>query len=83
MPPIRSERHLAFGQAIRHLRMDRGLSQEGLALQCGLDRTYVGGIERGELNPSLGNVFKIADALGVVAAEIHLRADAILAASSS
>lgn len=81
MPPVRSDRHLAFGEAIRELRNERGISQEALALECDLDRTYVGGIERGELNPSLTNVFKIADALQVGAAEIHARADAILAAS--
>jgi len=52
-------------------------------LECGLDRTYVGGIERGELNPSLTSVYKIADALGVSAAELHSRADTILACGPS
>ncbi|HEX4108292.1 MAG TPA: helix-turn-helix transcriptional regulator [Solirubrobacteraceae bacterium] len=76
----RSPAHLAFGQSIRDLRRARGLSQEALALESGLDRSYFGGIERGERNVSLTNVFKIAAALGVPASEIHLRAEALLSA---
>jgi transcriptional regulator with XRE-family HTH domain len=79
--PIRSPAHAAFGNAIREIRTQRGISQEALADKCGLDRTYISGIERGERNPSLTNILKIAGALEVRAAEIHDRADAILAAS--
>ena len=65
-----------FGDQVRHLRNCQGLSQEALAAVCGLDRTYVGGIERGERNPSLVNIAKLADALGVhcsiLFAESHL-----------
>jgi transcriptional regulator with XRE-family HTH domain len=68
--PIRSPAHAAFGDAIRRIRKTRGLSQEGLALECGLDRTYVSGIERGTRNPSLTNILKIATALDVDPAEI-------------
>lgn len=74
MPP-RSSRHAAFGQAVRALRIERGLAQEQLALESGLDRSYVGGIERGERNPSLTNVFKIADVLAVPASRLHLEAE--------
>ena len=54
-----------FGERVRELRKERGLSQEELALEAGLDRTYVGGIERGERNVSLINIGRLAKALGV------------------
>lgn len=60
----------AFGQRVRELRTKKGLSQEALALACELDRTYIGGIERGERNVSLLNIRKIADALGVAAKDL-------------
>ncbi|HZB89779.1 MAG TPA: helix-turn-helix transcriptional regulator [Terracidiphilus sp.] len=59
-----------FGERVRELRKEKGLSQEGLALACDLDRTYVGGVERGERNVSLLNIRKIADALSVSAREL-------------
>ena len=55
----------AFGARVRYLRLAAGLSQEELAHVSKLDRTYVGGIERGERNPSLKNILRLAAALKV------------------
>jgi len=54
-----------FGDRVRELRRQKGLSQEALALECDLDRTYIGGVERGERNISLINICRIAEALRV------------------
>lgn len=54
-----------FGDRIRTLRKQRGLSQEAFADLCGLDRTYVGGVERGERNVALKNIAAMAKALNV------------------
>jgi transcriptional regulator with XRE-family HTH domain len=56
---------LAFGQAVRKQREKADLSQEGLAFQCGLHRTYVSQIERGLKSPSLGSIYRLATALRV------------------
>lgn len=55
----------ALGQRIRAIRTDRGLSQEALADACGLDRTYVSGVERGVRNPSLDSLNALASGLKV------------------
>lgn len=54
-----------FGARIRELRMYKNWSQEEFAGRCGLDRTYIGGVERGERNIALRNIEKIAQALDV------------------
>lgn len=54
-----------FGEKIRTLRKIKGWSQEELAFQAGLDRTYISGIERGRRNISLINIHRIAQALNV------------------
>jgi transcriptional regulator with XRE-family HTH domain len=64
-----------FGERVRELRKQKGLSQESLALACNLDRTYIGGVERGERNISLINIYKISRALGVSPSELVTDAD--------
>jgi transcriptional regulator with XRE-family HTH domain len=53
---------------VRRLRLELGLSQEGLAAEAGLHRTYVGAIERAERNLSLDNIERLSKALRVAPA---------------
>lgn len=59
-----------FGERVRELRSERQLSQEELAHRAGMHWTYLGGIERGERNPALLNIAKIAMALEVPLADL-------------
>jgi transcriptional regulator with XRE-family HTH domain len=59
-----------FGARLRQLRKAKKLSQEAVALGSGLDRSYVGRIERGQANLSLVNINRVAEALGVEAGEL-------------
>jgi len=59
-----------FGKNLRKLRLARNLSQEELAFKASMHRTYLGGIERGERNPSLKNISAIADALDITLAQL-------------
>ncbi len=54
-----------FGKAVRRIREAAGFSQEQLADRAGIHRTYIGGIERGERNPTLVTIHRIARALNV------------------
>lgn len=60
----------AFGVILRELRTDKGLSQERLALDSGLDRTFISLLERGLRQPSLTTLLQLAKILGVTASEI-------------
>jgi transcriptional regulator with XRE-family HTH domain len=59
-----------FGKAVRSRRYKLGVSQEEFADMCGLDRTYIGGIERGERNLSLVNIEKIAQTFKIALSEL-------------
>ena len=59
-----------FGETIRRLRQERGMSQEAFADHCSLDRTYIGGVERGERNVSFVNIHKIAQALDIPVSDL-------------
>lgn len=59
------DRTVAFGIRLKALRSARGFSQERLAEIACLHRTYIGGVERGERNISLVNIWRIADALEI------------------
>jgi transcriptional regulator with XRE-family HTH domain len=53
----------AIGAAVREFREQAGHSQEHLSDECGFDRTYISRVERGIINPTVGRLWKIADAL--------------------
>lgn len=61
-----------FSSNVKKHRLALGLSQEHFAEKCGLHRTYISSIERFQRNVSLGNIQKIADALGVDAYELFM-----------
>jgi transcriptional regulator with XRE-family HTH domain len=61
---------IRFGKALRRRRRKLRVSQKEFADMCGLDRTYIGGIERGERNVALVNIEKIALALRVSLAQL-------------
>lgn len=61
----KNEYLVCFGKKVKELRKQKGLSQEALALLCDLDRTYIGGVERGERNIGLINIHKISKALNI------------------
>ena len=59
-----------FGSRLRGCRLKLGLSQDELADRAGLHRTYIGGVERGERNISLVNIFKLAHAMDLQLVEL-------------
>ena len=65
---------LVLGGNVRRLRKLAGLSQEGLAAEVGVDMRYLGGIERGQENPTLTVIGNIASALGVSASSLLIEA---------
>lgn len=65
-----TEVQLEFGKHVRAMRGGQGLTLEDVAGLTGLHANYVGAVERGERNLSLFNVWRLANALGVTAAEL-------------
>jgi len=74
-PPHR----VAFGQAVRELRHERGWTQEGLADHAEMHWTYIGSVERGERNPSWDSIVRLAQALDVRASQLVTRAERLMA----
>jgi transcriptional regulator with XRE-family HTH domain len=68
----------AFGQALRDVRQQTGISQEQLGLDAGFDRTFISLIERGMQSPSVRTVVRLAEVLGVPASEIVRRMETLL-----
>jgi ribosome-binding protein aMBF1 (putative translation factor) len=63
-------REKAVGAVLREFRERSGLSQESLSSECGFDRTYVSRVERGIINPTIGRLWRISDALQAPLSEI-------------
>ncbi len=63
-----------FGKAVKVLRLKKEMSQQQLADACGLDITYIGQIERGQRNPTLGVMHGLASVLGVKMSELFKKA---------
>ncbi len=70
-----SSLRIQLGRTIRDLREKKGLSQEGFAAEVGVHRTYMGAVERGEVNVSLKNLERIAVALGMSAGQLLRKAE--------
>jgi len=68
--PAKTDPRVVFGAQLAILRRRAGMSQEGLALESGLARSYLGGVERGQRNIALLNICKLAAALSVRPAEL-------------
>lgn len=70
---MRDLRLVAFGNVIREMRKDRGLTQEAFADLAGIDRSYMGHIERGEKNITLTKIYQLSEALEVGIPDIFYR----------
>lgn len=62
-----------FGKVLRDLREEAGKTQEALALDCALDRTYISKMERGESSPTFSTLLAISDALEMPLSQMLLR----------
>ncbi|HET6633323.1 MAG TPA: helix-turn-helix transcriptional regulator [Rhodanobacteraceae bacterium] len=71
---------IALGQVLRDLRRQRGLSQEALALEAGLQRNYVSLLERGQNSASIKTLFKLSRVLAVPPSALLARVEAKMAA---
>lgn len=60
----------AFGAILKQVRVVKGFSQEQLALNCNLDRTFISMLERGQRQPSLSSILSISASLGIPAHEL-------------
>ena len=74
---------VAFGSVVKSIREDAGYSQEGFAHEAGIDRSFWGAIERGRYNPSLGTIWRVAEALGKRPRDVMAAVEKAMAASTT
>lgn len=70
VPKIENDPRILFGRRLAKIRKELGWSQEGLALESGIARSYLSGIERGKRNVALLNLFKLAHTLKIPMKEL-------------
>jgi transcriptional regulator with XRE-family HTH domain len=75
---VRSKIDIAFGRALRQQRAIRGLSQEGMADLCGMDRTYVSLLERGRRSPTIRTVHQLCNSLKLRPSEFFAHVEKFL-----
>jgi transcriptional regulator with XRE-family HTH domain len=66
---------VALGKAVKALREELDLTQEGLSLRSGLHQRWISNVETGKRNPSYGSLRRLADGLGVSASELLAKAE--------
>lgn len=69
---------MAFGKALREARMREGMSQEALAHEAGLDRTYISMLERGKRQPTIATLFSLAQVLRIKPSVLVRRVEKLL-----
>lgn len=69
---------VAFGTVLREMRLRRGLSRQTLAISSGVPPLLIAGIERGDLEPTIVTLFRLAEALDVSASDLVSRMEALL-----
>jgi transcriptional regulator with XRE-family HTH domain len=72
------DHNLAFGITLRRQRKIRNKSQEMLAFDAGLDRTYISLLELGQRSPTLNTIFKLCDALNITFSELAIHVESII-----
>ena len=73
----------AFGRVLRNLRASRGITQEKLAFEAELDRTFISLLERGLRQPSLATIFQLSTPLGVSPTHIVKQVEDLLSEAST
>ena len=66
---------ILFGRRVAQLRIEKGLSQDKLAWEGNMARSFIGEVERGRRNPTLTNICKLADALNVKKSDLFYLID--------
>ena len=77
-PPARADIRRALGKTVRSLRLKTGMAQERLALESGIDRGYMGALERGVHSPTIETIYKLLPYLNVSFVEFAGEVDRIL-----